>query len=260
MYLAIERAGDRPSVNRAILAARAAGAKFRNEEGRLWLNPFVNGARPALAPTTPPNDSPGTSPGTSPTSFIYARPDTRPEPRPSDAEKESENLAQSAPLARAKISNYQIDDDDDARAREASGLERSRLLCADAANIAIDAELLPRETDLRDFIALNGPMASQLIDEHGETELLRRWRQMVDAMDSGRLIVKNPTMAHLARLWPQMMSWEDRRRNGNLKAVGSARDAAKTSAKDDKFITDLRSAVKRGSARDAAKTSAKEPT
>lgn len=99
-YLALERAQVGPvSVHRAIAAARAVGAKFRNAEAYMWLAPFARGERPELSP----GESPGNPPATSPASSICVIPKPLPEAGNNAPGESSELSPGYPPRARAAI-------------------------------------------------------------------------------------------------------------------------------------------------------------
>ncbi len=229
-FLALERAGERPSMNRAILAARAVGAKFRNAEAYMWLGPFSDGERPKHSPDRSHATLPEVLPAPLPASFICPLPEVLPEPRPEGGENRAPDRApNSPPRAREKFELVPIGtEEEDPRERATLTLpERARLFCAAALDVAIDAGLLPNTLDSRHFVAANEAAAQRLIQLHGDELVDQRWRKMIEDVILGNLHRRDDiSVAFLARVWS---GWKAR--SGNLVPVDPERKGVSVNPK-----------------------------
>ncbi len=96
IFLALQRADDRPSINRAIMLTRALGHRFTNDEARMLLTPFAAAVNRSLTETSP-KQATGNLTGASPPSSIYPHRDFAEE----DSSNAHRSLTETSP-ARAR--------------------------------------------------------------------------------------------------------------------------------------------------------------
>jgi hypothetical protein len=233
-----------------MIATRALGYRFRTEEARMVLQPVADLLRvPGRVCDRVPASSPEPSPEPSPSSFIYASPDASPGPSPEALKIESgtESRDSSGPFSPPHpLSIVDVrEEEDDARAHESQGKDeltlsaRAQLLCARAADVAVNIGSLPVEIDVRAFVAANANAAERLIGQYGEAAVMERWRKMLDDVHLGHLEHAKITMPFLLRIWERTVAIEQRR-SGLLVPVDSKRTDAKVDAAAQSFFDRLK--------------------
>lgn len=197
MYQAIESVDpEKASVNRALAAARAAGARLRDGQAYLWLQPFVE---LSLAKRKKPEplpfdfggssiDSSGSSSGSSSPSLYSALPDTLPDTLP-DALPSAEDASSGGSSSRArvaKVSRIEIQESE-YRARAQSARE----LAAAALTIAFEERCLADDFEHGMWVDANVEAALRLELKYDRDRILLRWRELLVDVAIGRFKATN---------------------------------------------------------------------